>query len=338
MAGTEKVCFDRILPHELNRPRARRMMMLGNGPTRAAFEIAKLWPNGTRIRIRFLGGTSAQHETVKKFAPQWTEHANLHFEFGNAANAQIRIAFNDDGAWSYIGNDALGIPANQPTMNFGWLDEGVVLHEFGHMIGLIHEHQNPRGNLIEWNKPAVSAALSGPPNYWDAETIQHNMFDTYSVDQTNGSELDPKSVMLYSFPASWTLTGFHSEPNEVLSAVDKQFARRVYVPPAGGNGPVELPVFEGAVEAEIGQPAEEDLYTFTAKKAGSYTVETEGPTDLARSVYRPSNNLIAHDDDSATGRNPKVVANLTPGTYTVQVRHYNTTGGTGKYAIKVSRS
>jgi serralysin len=39
----------------------------------------------------------------------------------------------------------------KPTMNYGWMtpdssdDEvhRVVAHEFGHALGLIHEHQNP---------------------------------------------------------------------------------------------------------------------------------------------------------------------------------------------------
>ncbi|MEZ4728379.1 MAG: hypothetical protein R3E79_14700 [Caldilineaceae bacterium] len=28
------------------------------------------------------------------------------------------------GSWSYIGTDALGVPANEPTMNLGWLTRG----------------------------------------------------------------------------------------------------------------------------------------------------------------------------------------------------------------------
>jgi len=212
MAITDKVCFDRILPNETRRPRAGRMLMLASGPTRAAFQIAKLWQNGSTISIRFLGGTSDQQVLVKQYAVKWTESANLRFEFGNAPNAQVRIAFNDDGAWSYIGTDALGIPAGQPTMNFGWLDEGVILHEFGHMIGMIHEHQNPRENPIQWNKQVVNAALSGPPNFWDQDTIDHNMYAQYDVAQINGSTVDPQSVMLYSFPASWTVNGFHTDP------------------------------------------------------------------------------------------------------------------------------
>lgn len=338
MALTDKVCFDRVLPADLRRPLAGRMIELSVGKSRAAFQVAKLWPNGSTIRIRFLGGTSDQQATVRRFASQWTEFANLSFDFGGTGNAQVRIAFADDGAWSYIGTDALGIPANQSTMNFGWLDEGVVLHEFGHMIGMIHEHQNPLSNPIRWNKPVVDAALSGPPNFWDQATIDHNMYAKYEVNQINGSELDPQSVMLYSFPATWTENGFHTEPNEVLSDVDKAFARRVYPRTAQPVAPVELSVFEGATQASIGAPGEEDLFRFAARGEGRYTIETSGPTDVVMTLFGPNGERIAQDDDSGQGRNAKIVIDLIPGEYTVQVRHYNTSGGTGAYAVQVSRN
>jgi len=340
MATIDKICFDRILPNEIYRPHPGRILRMQNGPARAAFEIAKLWPNQTTLRIRFLNGSSQQKRIVKQFAPQWTQHANLTFVFDDSLSAQIRIAFNDDGAWSYIGTDALGIPSNEPTMNFGWQDEGVVLHEFGHAIGMIHEHQNPAGNPIQWNETEVIRSLSGPPNNWDRATIQHNMFDKYNLTQLNASQFDPASVMLYSFPANWTLNGFHSAPNEVLSSVDTSFAASIY-PRQGGGGTaaeVELAVFDGGHEAQIGQPGEEDLYKFTARKAGRYTIETEGPTDLIMKLFGPNTTLIAQDDDSGVDRNPRIVAQLIPGEYNVQVRHYNSTAGTGNYSIKVSRS
>ncbi|HXU44800.1 MAG TPA: M12 family metallopeptidase [Thermoanaerobaculia bacterium] len=341
MSNNEKVCFDRVLPSEMTSPHVGRLIQLAIGQTRAAFQIAKLWPNGTTLKIRFLGGTAAQQAIVKQFAPQWALVANLKLVFDNAPDAQIRIAFNaDDGAWSYIGTDALGIPRDQPTMNLGWQDEGVVLHEFGHAIGMIHEHQNPIANPIQWNKPVVNAALSGSPNFWDQATIQHNMYDKYELSQINGSNFDQKSVMLYSFPASWTLTGFHSDPNEKLSDVDRAFAHGVY-PGAGTVDPavVELPVLTSGTPASIGQPGEEDLFKFTAAGPGHYVVETDGPTDLVMSLYGPnsSTTLVGQDDDSGAGRNPRIAADLVPGSYLVQVRHYNAAGGTGQYTIRVSR-
>lgn len=218
-----RVCFDRILPGELNI--VRPTSPVSGARTRAAFEWAKLWPLGQPLRVSFLGGTEEQRNIVKRFAPQWSEHGNIKLVFGNDSNAEIRISFvSTDGAWSYIGTDCKSIPVGQPTMNLGWQDEGVVLHEFGHAIGLIHEHQNPQGG-IKWNKPAVYRDLAGPPNFWDEATVDRNLFDTYDRDQVNATTVDKDSIMLYQIPASWTLEGFSSGANEKLSKTDKEFAK-----------------------------------------------------------------------------------------------------------------
>ena len=47
--------------------------------------------------------------------------------------------------------------------------------------------------------------------------------------------------------------------------------------------------------------------------------------------------VIADDDDGGVGRNSRIVADLSPGEYFVQIRHYNTSGGSGDYVIKVSK-
>src|SRR3546814_7721890 len=75
MPHIEKVCFDRVLPAELARPLAGRMLSMSIGRTRAAFQIAKLWPNGSTIRIRFLGGSSQQQALVKQHAVEWAQYA-----------------------------------------------------------------------------------------------------------------------------------------------------------------------------------------------------------------------------------------------------------------------
>jgi hypothetical protein len=331
------MCYDKILPQDLRR--AIPFMNIGAGRTRAISPIGKLWINGSTLRIRFLGGTQQQHDMVRRYAPQWAQYANLNFDFGNAVDAEIRIAFEDDGAWSYIGTDAKGIHVSQPTMNFGWLDEAVVLHEFGHAIGLGHEHQNPDGG-IKWNEPVVIRDLSGPPNRWDIATIRHNVLNKYSHDQINGTDFDPKSIMLYSFPVEWTLDGFHSEPNLKLSDTDEAFVASAVMYPGRGTSPrvVELAVTEiQATAASIGQAGEEDLFTFKARTAGRYTIETEGETDLIMKLFGPDSQtqLITEDDDSGQGYNPRITVELVPGEYYVQIRHYNRTSGTGAYGVKV---
>ncbi|TAL04097.1 MAG: hypothetical protein EPO08_02465 [Rhodospirillaceae bacterium] len=203
---------------------------------RAGLIKDKKWAPGDTITISFLDGTDEQKNLVKKFAPEWvTNLANLRFSWQAGPNTHIRISFKYKGSWSVIGTTCKTVPQNQPTMNFGWLTPGVsddearrvILHEFGHALGLIHEHQNPM-NQIDWNKPAVIADLSGPPNNWDQATIQHNMFDAYAISDLNATPVDRQSIMMYPLPASWLKSGSPVGLNATLSTTDKSFVRAQY--------------------------------------------------------------------------------------------------------------
>ena len=334
------VCFDRILPKDLLRPHRRTSGP--DGSDRAISPIGKAWMNGTTLKVRFLEGTPDQQATARQQAAWWEEACNIHFDFGNHPTADIRIAFDpNDGAWSYVGTDNKGIPANEPTMNLGFLDGGTAGHEFGHAVGLAHEHSNPEGG-IQWNEPVVLRTLAGPPNFWDEATVRHNVFMKYSVDQIKGTQFDPDSIMLYSFPASWTLNGVATHANDVLSALDKGFVSGATMYPK--TAPVvtdatPLTVGGPKVQGSIGQPGEEDLYTFDAAKDGLYEVATRGVTDVYLKLFGPNSdtNLVGEDDDSGFGLNARIRAQLTPGKYTAQVRHSSNSTGTGSYTIRVRR-
>ncbi|MFD1611156.1 M12 family metallopeptidase [Sphingomonas tabacisoli] len=204
---------------------------------KAALVKSSKWAPGSNIRIAFLDGTAQQKALVKQYAVEWiTNLANLKFSWVNdPAQSDIRISFKYPGSWSVIGTTCKTVPKNQATMNFGWLTptvtpaeaRRVILHEFGHAVGLIHEHQNPKGG-IHWNKQAVIDDLSGPPNNWDLPTIQHNMFDAYAASEINGTKLDKDSIMLYPIPISWTTDGFSAGLNGQLSATDKTFIKQQY--------------------------------------------------------------------------------------------------------------
>lgn len=330
-----KLCFDRILPNDSQRPHRS----LSQGPGKAPRAISprnKQWPNGSKLKIAFKGGTSQQQAMVREIAPEWTEFANLQFEFTTSPSATIRVSFDaSDGAWSYVGTDNLQIPVHAATLNLGWQDRSVILHEFGHMVGLAHEHQNPKGG-IHWNEQAVIAALSGAPNYWDEATIRHNVLDKYSLDQILGTDFDRESIMLYAFPASWTTNNIGTEFNDDLSKADKAFVASSQMYPRADVAIPVLPV-NPSVAAAISSRGEQDTYRFTVAKAGDYVIETGGATDVVMALYGPNSptKLIAQNDDSGMGSNARIEAKLAAGEYRVQVRHYSATG-TGAYRIWVT--
>jgi hypothetical protein len=332
------ICTERVLPAELMRP---QLTLRSGGRLRAVSIIGKFWMNGTTLRVRFMGGTAAQHAKVKEQANWWTAHANLRFDFNDAPDAEIRISFNpNDGAWSYVGTDNRSIPLDQATMNLGFMDGGTTAHEFGHAIGLSHEHQNPAGGL-QWNEAAVIRDLSGPPNRWSEAQIRHNVLNKYRVDQIRGTDFDPKSIMLYAFPGSWVQNGQGTQANETLSALDKAFVASSLAYPK--TAPTVVNAREIVVNAtrrtsaSIGQAGEEDLFKFQVKTAGFHTIDTRGPTDVVMKLFGPDSPtaLLAEDDDSGVDNNASIRINLLPGVYYAQVRHYNRASGMGNYSVKV---
>ncbi len=337
MSKAKNICYDRILPRDMSR--AQRTRMIGGGRTRAIALIGKQWINGSTITIRFMSGTQTQKDLVERIAPEWTKHANLKFEFTDDPRADIRVQFDsNDGAWSYVGTDNKNIPLHAATLNLGWQDQGVILHEFGHMIGLSHEHQNPAGG-IEWNEQAVIDDLAGPPNFWTEAQTRHNVLNKYSADQVNGTDFDAKSIMLYSFPDKWTKNMGATSENHEISELDKDFIQSEKMYPglaAPDERAVDLLVC-ASTNAEIAVGGEEDLYRFKVKKEGQHTIETSGSTDVVLSLFGPDSltQFVAEDDDGGVGRNSRIAADLQAGTYYARVRHYST-AQTGEYRVRVT--
>ena len=116
--------------------------------------------------------------------------------------ADIRIEFDPSGgAWSYLGTDILTSNKKESTMNFGWFDVPTTLHEFCHALAMVHEHSNPNGKPINWSVCRITE-WAHESQGWDAETIKENIVEKYKVDQINGSEFDPLSIMLYFYPGN----------------------------------------------------------------------------------------------------------------------------------------
>jgi len=114
-----------------------------------------------------------------------------------------------------------------------------VLHEFGHAIGLLHEHYSPLAG-IPWNKELVYQELEKSQG-WDKMTVDVNLFQEYNLSYTHGTSYDRTSIMHYPVLARWTTNGYSVPWNNQLSAGDKAMIASLY--PKEGSRTGEVPRF-----------------------------------------------------------------------------------------------
>jgi len=319
-------------------PMARR-----GGRARAAVERMKLWENGRTLKVKFLDGSPAVQAKVQAIAKEWEAVANLKLEFVSSGAAQIRISFAQQGfSWSTVGTDANTVGATAATMNYGWLEpdtelreyQRVVRHEFGHALGMIHEHQNPAASgKIPWDKPKVYAYYA--QQGWDRDAVDFNIFEVYDEDSTNHTAFDPTSIMEYAIPDELTVGSYSIGWNTEFSAADIAFMKKQY--PKAVPALTELSVGTPVI-ADLASAGEVDNYHLAITTAATYIMTTEGGTDTVLALHGPNDPgaLLAWDDDRGKGANARIVRKLQPGEYWITVRH-KTPAGTGSYSVGVKK-
>jgi len=219
--------------HTFSHP-AMRVALAATPAPYIALIFQKRWQSGRTLTIAFLGETDPIVKSkIIAYAKQWLDFVNLKFDFVDGTVGDIRISTIPGGSWSYLGTDAKLIPADQPTMNYGWLLPNtvdkeysrVVIHEFGHALGAIHEHQHP-GAGIPWDRPKVYEYYARQG--WSKDQVDNNIFKKYGSDQLNTSTYDRASIMHYAVPNELTVGDWEIGWNTMLSETDKAFMRSQY--------------------------------------------------------------------------------------------------------------
>lgn len=221
---------------------------LDTSQTRGLADNYYLWETGQKIYIKFLSGSNALQNKIKVFAKEWEKYANVRFVFVSNGNSNVRISLDSTGGEnSLIGTLANAVSQNEKTMNLDTTDfindtiiKRTVLHEFGHVLGLLHEHFSPISG-ISWNKKAVYKDLMENQG-WDSATVDNNIFRTYKLSYTNGTLYDKLSIMEYPISSDWTTNGYSVSWNNDLSNGDKTLIGALY--PFKGKRINEVPRFQ----------------------------------------------------------------------------------------------
>ena len=197
------------------------------------------------IRVKFLGGTPFLRRRVRKIAPEWFRHCNLKLVFVTKGPAEVRIDFQPGGRGALLGRESLthsldpvtlkSYASNSGiTLNFGGLTDkspsveirGLILHEFGHVLGLVHEHQHP-GAGIAWQRDSVYAYYARLG--WSREAVDEDVLNPQISVGTHYMAYDRLSIMHYPIPPELLTDSSQvvAWPDK-LSASDIAFVRSAY--------------------------------------------------------------------------------------------------------------
>ena len=215
----------------------KRRELSKTGPVAAGRENLR-WKK-REIKVGFMDDRFELKQKVLQVANEWRTigGANVIFIESNVDEADIRVSFRGSGYWSYLGTQALDFPKSEQTMNLEFPRRvsrkelrRVTLHEFGHALGLLHEHASPLSD-ISWDKEAVYKHYMRPPNCWNqADVDMQVLTKEKSVLDLVATQFDKESIMCYPVAAELTTDHKGIGWNTELSATDKEFIKKFYPP------------------------------------------------------------------------------------------------------------
>jgi len=102
----------------------------------------------------------------------------------------------------------------------------VVVHEFGHSLGLLHEQSYP--GAVKWKRTDSVYNYYEQTQGWTRDQVDFNVFEVANQFYTNGTKYDPQSIMHYSINPWETTNGYAVKQNDDLSAGDKALIAALY--------------------------------------------------------------------------------------------------------------
>lgn len=198
----------------------------------ALFE--RLWPQNSNLTISLANMDEREKALTKANINQWVPHINLKLIFVETPDADIRITSISAPAagWSRIGKDAKEIPSSEFSMGINFKNDDnkvirTIQHEFGHALGLDHEHKHP-DRTLEFDKEKLYAYAQSV-GMSKAETDSQILFKYHQKRlKIKTSDYDKKSIMHYEFASDLLKDGKGIGMNIELSEDDINFIKTLY--------------------------------------------------------------------------------------------------------------
>jgi hypothetical protein len=195
----------------------------------------KFWRPGRTLKVLVFKYNEHSFEAVKNGAMKWSPYINLKFEFlemdeedvfeSEEFLGDIRVDFQpsfDNGGSSRIGTDALTGHPHTPSMHLGTnfsspYFEWTIIHEFGHALGLHHEHQHPDAN-IPWDREKTYDYYAR--RGLSREDVDSNVLPLKRMPDAIYSPYDRQSIMHYEVPNELTIGDWQQAANLHISERD----------------------------------------------------------------------------------------------------------------------
>lgn len=285
---------------------------------RAVFQLAGAWEKGATLAFCFASGTSDMRRRVAAIANEWNfEGSPFILDFGDLSDPRscggssqhITVDIDAGPSWSQIGqytrSSGMVLGLESDLANSAAKFRQIVLHEFGHALGLRHELKHASGQCWDEFEPGALKAFYSKTFKFDEEERIRAAIGTFdSREMDDGfvfTAFDSKSVMMYSFPAEVYRHGKKSRCwaplNDRLSESDKATLKLAHQSPLVAASTLASMSADKGVEAIQLANAYNSLLLSTGDKrqrlmdAAAALPAGVSPTEIAAAVLSASEDL-----------------------------------------------
>lgn len=196
------------------------------------------------LNVLLMNGSESNQELVREFASLWSKYANIDFTFHTDPDAlksfDITVNISEleigKGGDSYVGSQSRRYAKkDSASMNLYLLNKysitnkkGIILHEFGHALGLRHEQSHPERTFTYDEEKIINNCVSKGNK---ASNCKESLVDPLTGNDYELSDYDSISIMHY--PLSRELLIGEYDSNVIkrrghLSLMDKLFIAKLY--------------------------------------------------------------------------------------------------------------